>query len=73
MKTYNDSLVIADFAAMPTGCSLWPAFWSYNLSPGAWPLKGEIDVVEGVNLQATLVLFSRLQCRGLELWRIGMR
>ena len=38
------------------GCSILPAFWSYNQSPSGWPLKSEIDVVEGVNLQTMLVL-----------------
>lgn len=53
-KTYNAGLVVADFAAMPVGCSLWPAFWSYNLEK--WPIAGEIDVIEGVNKQTTLVI-----------------
>jgi hypothetical protein len=39
---------------MPVGCSLWPAFWSYNLEK--WPIAGEIDVIEGVNKQTTLVI-----------------
>jgi hypothetical protein len=52
-KTYNAGLVIADIAAMPVGCSLWPAFWSFNLEK--WPIAGEIDVIEGVNKQTTLV------------------
>ncbi|KAE9396893.1 glycoside hydrolase family 16 protein, partial [Gymnopus androsaceus JB14] len=46
-KSYNSGLFIADFWAMPHGCSLWPAYWSVGPN---WPNQGEIDVVEGVNL-----------------------
>jgi hypothetical protein len=49
-KTYNGGLFIADFFAMPHGCSVWPAWWSVGPN---WPMGGEIDVVEGVNNQAT--------------------
>jgi hypothetical protein len=31
---------------MPTGCSVWPAWWSVGPN---WPEGGEIDVIEGVN------------------------
>ncbi|KAG6811645.1 hypothetical protein H0H92_006460 [Tricholoma furcatifolium] len=44
-KTYNGGLFIADFAAMPVGCSTWPAYWSVGPN---WPAGGEIDVLEGV-------------------------
>jgi hypothetical protein len=53
-KTYNGGLFIADFAAMPFGCATWPAYWSYGV--GNWPDGGEIDVLEGVNKQTTLVV-----------------
>jgi hypothetical protein len=49
-KSYNGGLFIADFFAMPHGCSVWPAWWSVGPD---WPNAGEIDVVEGVNNQAT--------------------
>jgi len=47
-KTYNGGLFVADFAAMPSGCSLWPAWWSVGPN---WPAGGEIDVLEGVQAQ----------------------
>jgi len=31
---------------MPTGCGIWPAFWSDGPN---WPAGGEIDIIEGVN------------------------
>lgn len=49
-KKYNSGLFIADFAAMAYGCSVWPAYWSFG---GQWPSSGEIDVIEGVNLNTT--------------------
>jgi hypothetical protein len=54
-KTYNGGLFIADFGRMPFGCSLWPAYWSYGTS-STWPEGGEIDILEGVNNQVTLVI-----------------
>jgi hypothetical protein len=45
-KTYNGGLFITDVFAMPTGCSVWPAWWSVGPN---WPQGGEIDIIEGVN------------------------
>ncbi|KGO73093.1 Concanavalin A-like lectin/glucanase, subgroup [Penicillium italicum] len=48
-KYYDQSLVVADIAHMPGGvCGTWPAFWSVGKN---WPADGEIDIIEGVNLQ----------------------
>lgn len=47
-KTYNGGLFIADFYAMPHGCSVWPAYWT--VGEGTWPDAGEMDIIEGVNL-----------------------
>ena len=49
-KSYTGGLFIADFFAMPHGCSVWPAWWSVGPN---WPNGGEIDVVEGVNNRTT--------------------
>jgi beta-glucanase (GH16 family) len=53
-QMFNGGLFIADFARMPYGCSLWPAYWSYGTAK--WPADGEIDILEGVNNQLTLVI-----------------
>jgi len=49
-KKYNGGLFIADFFAMPHGCSVWPAYWSVGPN---WPTGGEIDIVEGIHDQPT--------------------
>jgi len=41
------SLWVADMLHVPFGCSVWPAWWSQ--APN-WPLGGEIDTFEGVNM-----------------------
>lgn len=49
--TYTTGLVILDIAHMPgSACGSWPAFWMYGPD---WPDDGEIDIIEGVNLQTT--------------------
>lgn len=48
-KYYEKSLIVADIAHMPgSACGTWPAFWSVGKN---WPADGEIDIIEGVNLQ----------------------
>lgn len=48
-KYYDHSLIIADIEHMPGSvCGTWPAFWSVGRN---WPSDGEIDIIEGVNLQ----------------------
>ncbi|KAH7074164.1 hypothetical protein FB567DRAFT_191075 [Paraphoma chrysanthemicola] len=46
-KNYNHGLFVLDVKAMPGVCGMWPAFWSLGKEP--WPVKGEIDIIEGVN------------------------
>ncbi|KXN87443.1 putative glycosidase C21B10.07, partial [Leucoagaricus sp. SymC.cos] len=47
-QTWDRGLFIADFAFMPHGCSVWPAYWSVGPH---WPMAGEIDILEGVHNQ----------------------
>ncbi|KAL8726672.1 MAG: hypothetical protein Q9181_005953 [Wetmoreana brouardii] len=47
---YNHALIVIDLAHMPgNACGIWPAFWTVGPS---WPYDGEIDIIEGVNLQS---------------------
>ncbi|KAI6715743.1 hypothetical protein JHW43_001690 [Diplocarpon mali] len=53
-KAYNHGLFIADIAHMPGSiCGVWPAFWLYGPN---WPSNGEIDIIEGVNIQSTNII-----------------
>ena len=44
---YNHGLFVLDVKAVPSVCGMWPSFWSLGREP--WPVKGEIDIIEGVN------------------------
>jgi len=45
--TYRYGLFIIDLTHMPTGCGTWPAWWLVGPN---WPSGGEIDIIEGVNV-----------------------
>lgn len=50
-KQYTQGLFIADIQHMPGAeCGVWPAFWTFGPN---WPSSGEIDIIEGVNMQTT--------------------
>ena len=49
-KAFNKGLFVLDLLHMPAStCGSWPAFWL--LGGGTWPADGEIDIIEGVNMQ----------------------
>lgn len=43
--TYVEAMIKA-----PTGKGIWPAFWLIGVE-GPWPLRGEIDIMEGRGLE----------------------
>ncbi|KAI0863173.1 glycoside hydrolase family 16 protein [Xylaria cubensis] len=61
-KSYTHGLIIADIAHQPAAtCGSWPAFWTFGPS---WPHSGEIDIIEGVNLQtnSSITLHTAAGC-----------
>lgn len=50
-NVWSNGLFIADIAHMPGNqCGVWPAYWT---SGPNWPNSGEIDIIEGINMQTT--------------------
>ncbi|KAL9027783.1 MAG: hypothetical protein Q9196_003746 [Gyalolechia fulgens] len=48
--SYNHALIVLHLAHMPgNACGMWPAFWTTGPN---WPSSGEIDIIEGVNMQS---------------------
>jgi len=45
--SWNSGLFVLDLNHMPAGCGTWPAWW---LCGPNWPNNGEIDIIEGVNV-----------------------
>ncbi|KAI8632307.1 glycoside hydrolase family 16 protein [Xylariaceae sp. FL1651] len=61
-KSYTHGLIIADIAHQPApACGSWPAFWTFGPT---WPHSGEIDIIEGVNMQSnsTITLHTAPGC-----------
>ncbi|KAJ7509605.1 glycoside hydrolase family 16 protein [Mycena galericulata] len=50
-NAYTTHVAVFDIAHMPQGCGTWPAVWETNESN--WPAGGEVDILEGVNDQAS--------------------
>jgi hypothetical protein len=42
-QTFTEGLFVLDLTHIPTGCGIWPAFWTVGL--GDWPVDGEIGTV----------------------------
>lgn len=49
-ESFTGGIFVLDAEHLPTGCGLWPSFWTVPANPvGGWPNGGEIDIVEGVH------------------------
>ena len=54
-RFHSGGLFSIDLDHMPSGCGTWPAFWLVAAPCGEqgacqWPVGGEIDIIEGANL-----------------------
>lgn len=68
-RSYTHGLFVLDVVHMPVGCGTWPAFWT--TARDSWPEKGEIDILEGVNLDTdnTFTLHTGKNCKMAQLRR----
>jgi len=59
---FDHGLIVLDVAKMPSGCGVWPAFWSTDETN--WPNHGEIDILEPINNQnvAKTALHTSADC-----------
>lgn len=61
-QSFTHGLFLADISHMPKpACGVWPAYWMFGPN---WPASGEIDIIEGVNMQdrATVTLHTSPGC-----------
>jgi hypothetical protein len=50
--SFTTGVFILDAVHMPTGCGVWPSFWTTPSDPvGGWPSGGEIDVIGEYNVK----------------------
>jgi hypothetical protein len=49
VQSFDNGLFIIDLDQIPHGQWFWPAFWllGETISPDAWAMAGEIDIIEG--------------------------
>mmetsp|Transcript_96308 Transcript_96308/g.255887 ORF Transcript_96308/g.255887 Transcript_96308/m.255887 type:complete len:471 (-) Transcript_96308:101-1513(-) len=53
----KDSMLVAmKYNTVPTGCGVWPGFWTVN-SDELWPEGGELDIMEYANYDESKVSF----------------
>jgi len=68
----SNTLFVFDIAHMPYGCGTWPAVWLVGPN---WPNGGEVDIIEGVNLnqnnQMTLHTSSGCSMSGASISQSG--
>ncbi|KAN0066423.1 hypothetical protein ACQY0O_000517 [Thecaphora frezii] len=48
-QSYADGVYVLNVSHVPIGCSSWPAFWTVTEDIDAWPIGGEIDILENGN------------------------
>ncbi|WFC98894.1 hypothetical protein MYAM1_001627 [Malassezia yamatoensis] len=49
--SYENAVIMLQVSHYPTGCAVWPAFWTVTSNVSQWPTGGEIDILENVNDQ----------------------
>ncbi len=57
-QTYEDGIFVLNITHFPVGCSVWPAFWMVAPDTSAYPLGGEIDILENANDETASNLVS---------------
>ncbi|SPO27432.1 related to mixed-linked glucanase precursor MLG1 [Ustilago trichophora] len=57
-NSYSDGVYVLNVTHVPTGCATWPAFWTVTENIKAWPIGGEIDIMENANDEYSANLVS---------------